>query len=534
VVDKPIGAGGTAMVYRVIHSKLNTAFALKVLTITSDSIRKRILLEGQVQASLRHVNIVAVTDVLDVGGSPGLVMEYIEGPSLERALKKYQLSMRDAETLFLGVVAGVKHAHLHGLVHRDLKPANVLLANSPNGYIPKVTDFGLAKVLQGDGMATGQTRSGIAMGTPSYMAPEQIQDASNVDQRADIFSLGCMLYELLTRRRVFPGEQALPIYNAICSGKYVSPITLLPNLPKRLEMAIGGCLAVDRDDRIPDCETLVSVFKGKIEWSVGDGCAVPEVPFDREAYMLEADAPIMTIVDASSKRPQKSAPAAVLAGLAAIVVDSNEDSNSADVGMFLEPSGDSLPEDDSLGTLLPSGEEKRRSLVFPLVLLLVLLLGSWLAMGAFWYVRSLTMGDSSAVVVPTVEPVPQPAPVEALPEPVTVPTSSEEAAPSRAVVPLPAPPTPAVLPMPRVEEPQAAVLVTVKLLSIPPTARVRLNGAERGRTPAKLELAEGAYEVRLSSGDAEAAFNIDVREGASNRWCYNFVDARRYEGSCPR
>ena len=88
------------MVYRIVHSKLNTAFALKVLTITSESIRKRILLEGQVQASLRHVNIVAVTDVLDVDGSPGLVMEYIEGPSLERALRRYQLAMRDAETLF--------------------------------------------------------------------------------------------------------------------------------------------------------------------------------------------------------------------------------------------------------------------------------------------------------------------------------------------------------------------------------------------------------------------------------------------------
>jgi len=534
VVDKAIGAGGTAMVYRIVHSKLNTAFALKVLTITSDSIRKRILLEGQVQASLRHVNIVAVTDVLDVGGSPGLVMEYIQGPSLERALRKYQLSMRDAETLFLGVVAGVKHAHASGLVHRDLKPANVLLADSSNGYIPKVTDFGLAKVLQGDGIATGQTRSGIAMGTPSYMAPEQIQDARNVDQRADILSLGCILYELLTRRRAFPGEQALPIYNAICSGKYVAPITLLPNLPKRLEMAINGCLEVDRDLRIPDCDTLVSVFKGNCDWATPSETATSVESFDREAYMLAEDAPIMTIADSSAKKPPRSASPAVLEGLSAVVSVSTEDSNSSDVGMFLEPSTGSLPEDDSLGTLLPTGETQRKSMVVPLVFALVLLVGSWLAMLTFWYYRQPITPVPAEVVAPLVEPEPVSAPVEVLPVPEVAPIPKQPSRTAPVAAPTPRVPTPAVVPAPKIEVPTPAALLTVKLLSIPPTARGGVDGAERGRTPAKIELPEGAYSVRLSSGDAQAAFEIVVEEGASNKWCYSFVDARRYEGSCPR
>ena len=214
VVEEILGAGGTAMVYLVRHKSLGTRHALKVLTISSAAIRERMLREGQVQATLQHPNVVAVTDVIEIEGQPGLLMERIVGPSLERALSKYKLAMGDAEVLFHGILSGVRAAHDMGLVHRDLKPANVLLQRTQAGFVPKVTDFGLAKVLEAD-PAVIHTRSGIAMGTPSYMAPEQIRDARTVDQRADIWSLGCLLYELMTRRRTFPGDEALAIYNAV-------------------------------------------------------------------------------------------------------------------------------------------------------------------------------------------------------------------------------------------------------------------------------------------------------------------------------
>ena len=107
-VESVIGTGGTAVVYRVKHSSLGTVHALKVLSVTSDAIRQRMLQEGRVQASLDHQNIVSVTDVLEVDGQPGLLMEFIEGPSLEQAMTRYQLDLETAETLFLGIVAGVR------------------------------------------------------------------------------------------------------------------------------------------------------------------------------------------------------------------------------------------------------------------------------------------------------------------------------------------------------------------------------------------------------------------------------------------
>ncbi len=268
-VERSLGHGGTALVYLVRHNRLGTQHALKVLTVNSDAIRSRMEREGQVQAGLRHPNIVLVSDILDVAGNPGLLMEYIAGPTLEDALKKFKFTMGDAEVLFASVVSAVKAAHRAGLVHRDLKPANILLERTKQGVVPKVTDFGLAKVLASD-EGVHHTRSGIAMGTPSYMAPEQIRDARTVDERADIWSLGCLLYELICRRRAFPGDEALDIYNRVCSGTFEPPRTWVPDLPDRLEQAIHGAMRIDKDARIPDCDVLLDVMNGEREWSLTD------------------------------------------------------------------------------------------------------------------------------------------------------------------------------------------------------------------------------------------------------------------------
>ena len=300
MVQRVLGAGGTAVVYLVLHKTLETRHALKVLSISSQSIRKRLVTEGRVQAMLEHPNIVSVSDVIKVGRDyPGLLMEYVEGPSLETVLRRWKYKQPDAEALFLGVVAGVEHAHKKGIAHRDLKPANVLLKNTPGGFVPKVTDFGLAKQLM-TRRDIDSTRHGVAMGTPSYMAPEQIRDAGAVDERADMFSLGCILYELYTRRRAFPGEEVLPIYNAVTRGDYIPASQLVPSIPDRVESAIRGCLQVNRDQRIPDCETLRRVLAGEETWVImadeddDEHDVTEELPY-AEPPPLGHDAPALTL-----------------------------------------------------------------------------------------------------------------------------------------------------------------------------------------------------------------------------------------------
>ncbi len=263
VVDSVLGQGGMAVVYKVKHKRLGSWHALKLLTMSSNSIRERLVQEGRVQATLAHPNIVAVTDILDIDGAPGLVMEYIAGSSLDTVLEERKLSLEEAEKLFRGIVAGVGHAHSLGVVHRDLKPANVMLYVGGGITIPKVADFGLAKALADDsGGGMGQTRSGVAMGTPAYMAPEQIRDAKNVDGRADIFSLGCILYELITGRGPFTGPDILSIFNAVASGSYPPAVSLVPDIPEHLLSVIEGCLQVDRARRLPDCAAIQKVLDG--------------------------------------------------------------------------------------------------------------------------------------------------------------------------------------------------------------------------------------------------------------------------------
>ena len=264
-VQGVLGQGGMAIVYRVRHIHLGTFHALKILTLASRSIRERLLQEGRIQATLRHPNIVSVTDVVVVDGAPGLVLELIDGPSLEALLSQHRLTIEQVDALAQGILAGVDHAHRNGLIHRDLKPANILLAVTDAGLVPKVTDFGLAKLFAGEGgPALGRTRSGTTMGTPAYMAPEQVRDSKGVDKRADVFSLGAILYEMVGGVRAFDGEDIVHIFNALTTGTYVPIKERAPDLPERMVAAIAGALQVDRDKRIPDVETLLATWRGDV------------------------------------------------------------------------------------------------------------------------------------------------------------------------------------------------------------------------------------------------------------------------------
>ena len=281
VVDQVLGEGGMAVVYLCKHTQLGTLHALKVLTISSRAIRDRLVQEGQVQASLRHPNIVAVTDIVMINGAPGLVMEYIDGPSVDDLLEQRALSYEQVDVLAEGILAGVAHAHAQGLVHRDLKPANIMLAIQGSALVPKVTDFGLAKLLDADDKR-GATRTGSTMGTPHYMSPEQVSDSKNVDGRTDVFALGAVLYEMVAGERAFSGDNLLALFSAAANGDY-RPIRMLkPDIPDRMAQAIEGALIPDRDKRIQSVADLLAIWKGEKLHAAGGAEPVPAGPFDAD------------------------------------------------------------------------------------------------------------------------------------------------------------------------------------------------------------------------------------------------------------
>jgi len=261
-VLEELGQGGMATVYLVRHTSLGTLHALKVLTVTSDSIRERLIQEGRIQGTLQHPNIVSVTDMVDVGGSPGLIMQFISGPALDDFLRSERLTLEQADVVGRGILEGVAAAHELGLVHRDLKPGNVMLQLVGGRLIPKVADFGLAKVLAGPS-GSNRTRSGMAMGTPAYMAPEQIRDAAKVDHRADVWSIGAILYELVSGVRAFGKGEMMDIFDRIRGGELMPIEERVPELPDRMIRAINGALTWDLDERIDSCTRLLAVWEGQ-------------------------------------------------------------------------------------------------------------------------------------------------------------------------------------------------------------------------------------------------------------------------------
>jgi serine/threonine protein kinase len=255
-IEELLGRGGMASVYRVRHTTLGSDHALKVLDLTHGSIRDRLKLEGRLQARLAHPHIVSVTDMIEVEGSPGLIMEYVPGFSLDVLLKRIRPDPATIDQLFRPILDAVIHAHRSEVVHRDLKPGNVLVQEVDGRLVPKVSDFGLAKLLGEEDSGHKPTRTGFAMGTPGYMAPEQIRSAKHADQRADVFSLGCILYELWCGEAPFRGDSVYDVLVSIEAREFTRPRALRPDLPDSVERAILACLEPDPDKRLPSAQAL--------------------------------------------------------------------------------------------------------------------------------------------------------------------------------------------------------------------------------------------------------------------------------------
>jgi eukaryotic-like serine/threonine-protein kinase len=254
VVESLIGTGGIAEVYRVRHAELGSFHALKVLTWHRKSLADRFENEGKFQAQLGHPNVVTVTDILRFDGRVALVMEFVDGITLETCLaERGAMPAQEVFALFVPILAAVAAAHDRGVMHRDLKPANVLLANTPVGWVPKVADFGIAKFVQEE-MKGGDTTAGMIMGSPGYMAPEQIRDSSTVDRRADVFALGAILFEMLAGRRAFADQDGGVSITSTLDRE--PPRLEVPGVSAEIAAAVRRALARDREQRFADCRAM--------------------------------------------------------------------------------------------------------------------------------------------------------------------------------------------------------------------------------------------------------------------------------------
>jgi len=261
-VLETLGEGGTARVLRARHRTLGTEVALKLMTLGSDVMAQRLLAEGRAHALLAHRNVVQVLDVVTCRGLPGLVMELVEGPTLAELLRGGPLAPDEADVVVDGVLAGMEAAHAQGLVHRDLKPANVLLALDGGQVVPKVADFGLVKSVHAPDDRPALTHTDATLGTPAYMAPEQIRDPRDVDARADVFSLGALIYEVLAGVRCFRGDDGFQLLAAVVRGERVPLAERVEGLPDRMVAVVERALAVDRAERWPDVAAMRAAWRG--------------------------------------------------------------------------------------------------------------------------------------------------------------------------------------------------------------------------------------------------------------------------------
>jgi serine/threonine-protein kinase len=240
-----------AQVYRGVHEPLQREVAIKEML--ADPLRdkeavSRFRREALALAAFHHQNIVTLYDLVEKNDVLFMVMEYVNGPTLLELIREAPLPADVAAIIGVGVASALEHAHFRNIIHRDLKPANVMLTRA--GEV-KLMDFGVAK----DTNLEALTAEGFAVGTPSYMAPEQVTGAP-VDARTDLFSLGVLLYESLSGARPFQGKNAGEVFARIREGKYPPLRKLAPHVPGALVSILKRAMQVKPEHRFQDAAAM--------------------------------------------------------------------------------------------------------------------------------------------------------------------------------------------------------------------------------------------------------------------------------------
>jgi len=299
-IEELLGMGGMGVVYRARDTRLQRPVALKILKpeLVADPVRKsRFLVEAQSAAAVSHPSIASIYDVDEAGGTMFIAMEYIEGRTVGRLVAESELDLQGAVEIGRQVAEGLARAHEAKIVHRDIKADNIMVTRDGHA---KLLDFGLAKLLDPDltedelpaevsrTMTRQQvhTMAGTVLGTPNYMSPEQARGRP-VDSRSDIFSLGVVLYEMVTGELPFNRATTLDTMHAIVFEEPKPVTSLRRNLPPQIHLIISRCLRKRPEDRYPDAGRLAEELR-RLEQQIETGSSLSLPAGERIRVWLES------------------------------------------------------------------------------------------------------------------------------------------------------------------------------------------------------------------------------------------------------
>ena len=298
-----VGEGAMGVVYRARDSVLDRSVAIKVMNESiarQDDLRRRFLHEAQAAASLQHPNVVTIYDLGDLDGHLFIAMEFVEGIDLEKLMESGQpLSLQAKLDILIDVLTGLSFAHKRGIIHRDIKPANIRVTDDGRA---KIMDFGVAHLA-----SSSMTTTGSLLGTPTYMAPEQITEGRTTEQ-TDLFAVGGVMYQLLTNLKPFDGPTLQNLFFRIITEDPKRVSELMPNLPRALDTIVGKAMAKDPKDRYAnalDMANELSAVRAKLS-----GPAYPE--------SVSLSASVSSAIEQARKKTQARSRNFAIAGVSAL------------------------------------------------------------------------------------------------------------------------------------------------------------------------------------------------------------------------
>jgi serine/threonine-protein kinase len=310
-IKAKIGEGGMGTVYLGEHPLIGKRVAIKVLLeelVAKEDVVARFFNEAKAVNDIGHLNIVDVVDFGKTTGERGeevvyFIMEFLDGEALSSRIRRAGLPFKDTQHIIGQCCSALAASHAKGIVHRDLKPENVFLVGRGNDKnFVKILDFGIAKLTGDTGSNSHKTRTGLVIGTPTYMSPEQCEGKGQIDHRSDVYSLGIMMYELLTGAVPFPGEGFGEVLVAHLTKPAPPPTSVNPNLPPAFESIVMHAIEKDRNRRFQNMqEFLKAVEDPEAHHASWQGLPAYSSP------MAAASAPTMQAMEAV--RPGMAAPA---------------------------------------------------------------------------------------------------------------------------------------------------------------------------------------------------------------------------------